>query len=240
MERFLFGGKGSDDFFLTIEKGNTMKRPERLFTAYQVPGRSREVVVERGYSNVEISYLTWVLEKNRDGALGRLEELTPWLDGVEYRKLTDTYDPDFFRLGYCSKPLEPEVLLKRAAKQEIVFSCDPYRYLWEGEKEENFLWEKVFFNRWMESLPIVTIEAAGRVKLSFIHEKKSWSALLDVTSKLTLDSFLMETKEAGEAADDQKTGPGYPSLLPGETTVKLELISGHAYSAEIKPRWRTL
>lgn len=249
---FVFGGKSSLDFGLRVEKPQIAKKPKPRVTKVTVPGSSRDFFYqEEGFDNVEIAYQTWCLEKERDLVLSRVGEISQWLAGEEYLILSDTYDPEHFRLARCCEPLDPEILLRRAAKQNIIFSCDPYRYLWEGrerlkisvpEGEVSGIRKLELFNTGWQTRPLIQVSGSGDITISvYSRDCKAWEGTFSISGDLEVDSDVMETQLNGSPANHLKTAAGYPVLESGRCRVE---ISGESTatvsSAFLTPRWRTL
>lgn len=238
------------DFGLTIEKPQIARKPARRVTRYTVPGRSRDVLCDEGaYDNVEISYQVWCADqRGRDMVLAKEGEISRWLSGGDYEILSDTYDPDYFRMAWCCEPIDPEIILRTHARQELVFSCDPYRYSWAGEELNR--WEPAqnapnivaeYFNDGCASLPYIKLEGMGSIELRVENGDALWWAFLYVDDFIELDSFTMNTTKAGENRNSKKDGYGYPVFDTGRIVVTAIPQKGaYLTGMEIKPRWRRL
>lgn len=242
---FTFGGESSLDYGLTIEQPQIARKPKRQITRISVPGRDGDVIYDEGaYSNVDLSYRVWCGDESaRDAVLARVGELSRWLTGGKYKMLSDTYDPDYFRLAMCVEPLEPELLLRKYAKQDVAFTCDPYRYSFAGNEVISFNQQKIhLYNTGMASLPYIKVYGQGEVAL-FIENRAedgttrtdAWT--LTVDNHIELDSATMNTTKDGVDCNYKKSGAGYPVFLPGEIVIDL---SQRATGVDIIPRWRVL
>lgn len=249
---FVFGGVSSLDFGLRVEEPRIAKKPKRRVTKVTIPGSSRDFFYqEEGFDNVEIAYKTWCLEEERDLVLSRVGEISRWLTGEKYLVLSDTYDPEHFRLAQCCEPLDPEILLRRAAKQDIVFSCDPFRYLWEGQEKLKIAAQEgditgtrklELFNTGWKTCPLIQVNGSGTVTVTvYSEETKTWEGVFSLSGSLEIDSDAMETRLNGSQANHLKTAAGYPTLESGWCRVEISRESGGAVSsAFLTPRWRTL
>jgi len=246
---FKFAGKSSLDFGLTIESPVIAKKPSRKVNRLTIPGKGREFIEDEGtYENVEVSYQTWCADKRgRDLVISRIGEIYDWLSAAGYQVLSDTYDPDYFRLGWCCEALDPEIILRSHARQDITFSCDPYRYSWAGAERQVWGDSAFYINDGAPSLPCIKIYGQGNIELSVATTSPSgnadtWSAVFDVDQYIELDSFEMDTTKDGVNQNFRKTGTGYPVFGTGE--VKVKLTPQGTYDSrldmEIIPRWRKL
>ncbi len=251
MDHFVFGGISSMNFGLRIEKPRIAKKPKPRITKVTVPGGNKDFIYrEEGFDNVDVTYQTWCLERERELVLSRLGEISQWLSGGEYLTLSDSYDPDYFRLGYCREPLDPDILLRCAAKQDIVFSCDPFRYFWDGENMVPFYYQtntgfsREFVNTGWPSMPLLEVVGTGKftvkVETERGNKKESWKADFEISGTMLVDSYEMETTENGNPANHKKTGAGYPTLGTGNVSVNVKSTQGVLQTVSIKPRWRTI
>ena len=231
--------------FLKFEPRITRK-PAPVVTRVCIPGRGRDFLYDEGtFENVEVSYQTWCKDsRDRDLVLSKLGGIARWLSGGRYRVLSDSYDPDYFRLAWCCEPIDPEVTARTHARQDLVFSCDPYRYSWAGNELTRYGTEAVFSNESWPSLPYIKVYGNGSVTLNVKNaspqgEESTWSAQLNVDGYIELDSFTKDTTKDGVNQNAGKTGEGYPVFETGLVTVSaVSSLSG--VWMEIQPRWRTL
>lgn len=247
---FKFAGKSSLDFGLMIEHPTITKKPSRKVNRLTIPGKGREFIEDEGtYENAEVSYQTWCADKrDRDLIISRIGEIYEWLSGADYQILSDTYDPDHFRLGWCCEALDPEIIARTHAKQDITFSCDPYRYSWAGTERQTWEDSAFYINDGAPSLPYIKIIGHGNIELSVTTTSPTgnadaWSAVFDVDQFIELDSFEMDTTKNGVNQNFRKTGSGYPVFGTGEVKVKLTPQAsnyGYDLGMEIIPRWRKL
>ena len=238
-----FDGKDSRDFGLSIEQPEITKKPKRKVNRISVPGRSGDYLDDEGaYENAEVSYRVWCRKEERDRVLLSVDEVAKWLSPADYRVLSDSYDPDYFRLAACLEPIDTEIIVRRFARQTLVFTCDPYKYSWAGNQMLRFRGTeaKLYNKEGYESLPLIRVYGAGSITLTV--NGKNWT-LSNVATSIDLDSASMRTTDGltGAAADHKKTGSGYPVLVPGENTLSIAGVSGGiADQIGIVPRWRRI
>lgn len=236
----VFDGVSSLDFGLTIEEPRLTQKPRRKVTRISVPGRSGDYLAdEGGYENAEVSYRVWCRREERDRVLESVDEITRWLSAADYRPLYDNYDPDYFRRAVCLEPLDAEIIARRFARQELVFSCDPYKYSRAGNQMLRFrsTTAKLYNKEGYDALPLIRVYGAGTLTLTV--NGQSWT-LTNVTTSINLDSLTLRTTDGitGAAADHKKSGSGYPVLVPGENVIT---IGGDTPDQiGILPRWRRI
>lgn len=242
-----FGGVSSLDFGLSIEEPKITRKPVPVVTRITVPGRGRDFLYSEGtFENVEISYQTWCAdERDKDLILSKLGDLARWLAPGPYQVLSDTYDPDYFRLAVCLDPIDPELTARTHARQDLTFSCDPYRYSFAGNELQRFGAAANFLNTGWPTLPYLKIYGNGTITLTVRNiapqgKETMWSAALDIDGFLELDSFEKDTTKNGLNQNARKTGEGYPVFGTGQIAVTVTDNGGYCSGLEIRPRWRTL
>lgn len=240
---FVFGGRSSLDYGLTIEQPSVAKKPTRKITRLSLPGRSRDFLVDNeSYDNVDVVYQVWCADKSdQDLVLSKVGEIYSWLAAGKYQVLSDTYDPDYFRLGWCSEAIDPDIICRTHARQDIVFCCDPYRYSWQGTERQ--CWHEpaiTLYNSGEPSLPYIKINGSGTFTLTVTGESDTWSAELTVDDYIELDSAEMDTTKGAESRNHQKKGAGYPTFGRGAIKIEITQWDGNYKGIEIVPRWRRL
>lgn len=240
---FVFDGQSSIDFGLTIEQPTISKKAKRIINRITVPGGSGDYLDDTGtWDNVEISYRVWCADKRAvDRVQSRVDAIASWLDQGGYRVLSDSYDPDYFRLACCLDPLDPEISSRRYARQDITFTCQPFKYSWAGQTPLDFYINQNFtlINREkIEALPWVCIYGTGSATITL--NGKSWT-ISNISGNVIMDSDAKSVvTEAGDPADSRKTGDGYPVLVPGENVLTVTGSGGYVDRVKIIPRWRRL
>ena len=126
---FKFNGGDSRDYGVLIRNKKTYNQAEKDITFEPVAGRSGDIVIDNGrYNNVEMGYGVTLFaptldEKNINQNINlaySTQDLKDWLiaDG-NYYKLTDCYDPDYYRMACYSGGMEFETFTTNIAKTDI-------------------------------------------------------------------------------------------------------------------------
>lgn len=131
---FTFGKFDSRDFGVYISGEGTYDAPARVYNAISVPGRNGDLLIdEHKYENVSVRYPAFIAGENFRENLAAFRSAMLSVDG--YARLTDTYHPDEFRIGYFSDEIKVKAASRNDAGEfEIVFNCKPQRFLLYGEE----------------------------------------------------------------------------------------------------------
>lgn len=142
---FKFGGIDSRDYGIFILSSNSYDSPKRKTTAYSIPGRDGDIIVDEGYYlNVDITYKVRIsIDKllanspntNIAYALDNIKDCFYSIIG-EYAELRDSYNPDYYRMGCFDNGFEFSEFKnnKDFIDTEITFNCKPYRYREDGKE----------------------------------------------------------------------------------------------------------
>lgn len=131
---FIFGEYDSRDFGVYISGEGTYNAPARVYNAISVPGRNGDLLIDEGkFENIDITYPAFIAGDGFDEKLANLRSALLSTNG--YQRLLDSYHPDEFRRAYFGNQI-----IVKARKQndagdfDIVFTCDPRRFLLSGEE----------------------------------------------------------------------------------------------------------
>lgn len=131
---FIFGEYDSRDFGVYISGEGTHNAPARVYNAVSVPGRNGDLLIDEGkFENIELTYPAFIAG---DGFTEKLAAFrSALLSANGYQRLIDSYHPDEYRRAYFGNQI-----IVKARKQndagnfDIVFTCDPRRFLLSGEE----------------------------------------------------------------------------------------------------------
>ncbi len=254
-QTFTFNGKSSKDYLLYLSGPGVYDSPEVDAEQISVPGvngdilRDNALVGMRRYANVDIKYKAFFF----NGLPAKTSDVKSWLlSPVGYKELSDTYDPDFFRLASCTQALSFDVTDNKVAEMEITFNCKPQRYSYAGQ-EETLITESgtVITNPYeFYSQPVIVVYGTDEgtltigdysVKIYNFTETSvdaSGTASSYVKHTVTLNS---ETQNAyyedGEFCNDNILSDYFPILSPGDNKITWD---GGITGVSIIPRWWTL
>lgn len=226
-----FDGVLSSDYNVFISGSYTYVRPERDKTFASVPGRSGDLVYDNGrYKNVTIQYPALIRRDFPDLHEGFSNEV---LKRTSYKRLTDTYHPDEFRLAIPMGALKPTTGVNNVSgKFTIEFNCKPQRYLIIGEIPVTFTAAGAINNPCkMDAKPLIRVYGSGTVGLN--------DGTLTIGSHgypyMDIDCELQDAHYGAINLNSYLTmsWDEYPVLHEGENQITLSGVT----SIEITPRW---
>lgn len=131
-----YDGANSLDNGVYISGEGAYNAPERAVEKISIPGRNGDLIIDRGrFENVEVSYPAGVFGSDQSEFAAKVRAYRNKLaSSRSYKRLTDSYHPDEFRLALFKDGLEVEPAnYNRAGEFDIVFDCKPQRFLISGE-----------------------------------------------------------------------------------------------------------
>lgn len=233
MTRFYFDGKSCRDFGIYVSGSGTFNAPELDVTTYEIPGKNGDLVISNGrYKNIVVQYHAFIRSDFRHNA----ERARAWLLHPQgYRRLSDDYHPNEFRLARFTGPIDFDMrFMNRSGECTLNFDCKPQRFLASGEGKLTFeaasvLWNDTLFN----AKPLITVYGSGSGQITV----GSITVLLsDIPEYVTLDCDLQDAYKGLTNKNSIMTG-SFPVLTPGSNTVS---FTGGVTKIEIIPRWWTL
>lgn len=235
--QFTYRGKKSfDDMHLIITHTPALVCASRDIEFISVPGRSGDVLIDNGgYLNVDRTYDVALLAAPAE-FYGAAQRIASWLNGAGgYFQLTDTYDPDYYRLARYYGRIEIASILNQIGTATLTFNCKPYRYSFAGQLPRTVRPSDTLVNpEDQPSEPYIMLTGDGDIQI--IINKRSYE-LYDVDGYIEIDSELLSAFR-GSAPQNNKIGFSYfPILDPGENTIT---VIGDVTEISITPRWRAL
>jgi len=234
-----FSGVSSATYGIQVERPPEYETPEREYDVTPIPGRNGDIVQDNGsYKNVNRAY---------EIAIGSLEktytsmakDIGVWLHSSPgYRRLEDSYEPDYFRFAMYKEGNVLSNLHQHAGRTKINFNCKPQRYLKTGETAII-----------ASTTPKVIANPTNQIALPLIRVKGSGAGVLNVggytvtissiTSYIDIDSEVQDAYSASTTNLNLYVtlSKGYPKLIPGNNTIT---FSGGITSVEVTPRWWTI
>ena len=234
-----FDGKSSKDFLLYLTGPGVYDSPQPDTESTSVPGRNGDIVYEnaksgrRRYGNVDIKYEAFFF----NGLPAKTAAVKSWLlSPVGYKKLQDTYDPDFYRMAQCTSALEFEVTRNKAAEMELIFNCMPQRWLVEGQRAVTLAESGSVIRNPFEfyAEPLIRVYGTGAGTLTV---GESTITVYSITDYIDLDCETHNAYNASGFCNDTIQSEDFPALAPGENTIEW---SGDFTLVEVTPRWWTL
>lgn len=136
LNKLIFDGVDSSDFGVFISGEGAFDAPARRGEMISIPGRNGSLFMDEGvFENITVEYPAFIGTSYKEIFRTKLGDLRSALTSRgNYKRLTDTYHPDEFRLGVYREGLEVDPqYLTRAGGFTLKFDCKPQRYLNSGE-----------------------------------------------------------------------------------------------------------
>ena len=218
-----YDGVDSRDFGVFISGEGAFDAPARRGEMISIPGRNGSLFMDEGvFENITVEYPAFIgtgYEERFRTVLAMLRsELT---SRGNYKRLTDTYHPDEFRLGVYRSGLEvdPKVIT-RAGGFTMKFDCKPQRFLLSGETPQIFYNNDSIVNPTLfESSPIIKVTGNGTVVIGpyrFKVSNNNWTIIIDteiMESYLPAGDLYYLTDENGE-------------IITQELGIEIEVVDG--------------
>ena len=269
LNHLTYDGVDSSDFGVFISGEGVFGAPARRGEMISIPGRNGSLFMDEGvYENIPGKYPAFIGTKDE---VEFREKLAAFRNAIlsreNYKKLSDSYHPDEFRLAVYRSGLEvdPEEY-NRSGKFELEFDCKPQRFLVSGETNVIFTGNGTITNPTLfESSPIIKVTGNGTVAIG--ENGKYRFVVSNNPGTITIDTEIMEayipagtlypwTDERGEQID-QEIGIGlefmdgpqeppnmlsyiefYNSVMPKIPTGVVPVrMSSTIRRLEIIPRW---
>lgn len=230
-----FAGVASTTLGIIITAAPEITIPERKFDTYSVPGRNGNIIRQQNaWENVEQTYeiAYWDEAYPTDTAA-----LAAWLHGQSgYQRLSDSFDPDHFRLAYVVNETDTVNLMAKAGTAELQFNCDPRRFLVIGETATSYTEASTITN------PTAFI-AKPQVQ---VYGLQNGSGTISIGGKtMQIDAITPGMIIDGEAQNasigttnlNSRVTGDWPELVPGVNTVA---FTGAVTSVVVTPNFWTL
>lgn len=235
---FSFNGKSLFDFGVIVTNSPEWVVPQRDVTSVSIPGRSGDLIIDNGrYNNLSISYAVSTIPAFMKSTLYEtINSLKDWLlTNDTYCKLTDTYNPGYYRLARVSNINNIVNDIASVGSTTIIFDCKPYLYRNDGEQliqatSTNFIIKNP---EHCESEPYFKIFGSGDITVSV----GEYSFILaNVTDYLEVDCEMQDCFRNYTNCNKQFQGV-FPKLLWGNNNV---IINGNVNKIQYKGRFRRI
>lgn len=235
----IYNGISSEELGIVVETAPNYEIAERDYDVISVPGKNGDYVIDRGcFKNVDRVYNIAFAETTGDFA-GSATLIAEWLySGYGYKRLEDSYEPDYFVMARVSDKHTILNILQQAGRAEITFNRKPQRYLKIGEHTTkiNTNGGRIINPTSFDSDPLIKVFGSGSGTLSIGNKTIQMS---NISDGLTIDCEMQEVY-LGSTSYNQNVNymyNGFPKLKPGRNTIN---FSGGVNRVEIIPRWWTV
>ena len=266
LNHLTYDGVDSSSFGVFISGDGVFDAPARRGEMISIPGRNGSLFMDEGvFENITVEYPAFIGTGYEALFRQKLGDLRSWLSSRgNYKRLTDTYHPDEFRLGVFREGLEVDPQhITRSGGFTMKFDCKPQRFLISGESSKVFTANGSISNPTLfASSPLIKVTGNGTVAIGDYRFKVSGNH-----TTIWIDTELMEaylpagelypwTEENGDQIDEEigiglDLVDGYtypqnmlsyiefynsimPKIEPGEVPIRM---SNTIQRLEIIPRW---
>ena len=221
-----YDGVNSSDYGVFISGAGVFNAPARRGESITIPGRNGTLFMDEGaFENIEVNYPAFIgtgYENIFRTALASLRsELT---SRGNYKRLTDTYHVDEFRLAVYKSGLEVEPkVYNRAGGFTIKFDCKPQRFLVSGETAQVFTAPGTITNPTeFASSPIIKVTGNGTVAIgNYLFTVKNNTTTIIIDTEL-MDSYV-------PASDLYLLTDENGNVLMNEIGIEIEVANGNIY-----------
>lgn len=224
-----YDGVDSSDFGVFISGDGVFDAPARRGEMISIPGRNGSLFIDEGvFENIMVEYPAFIGTGYEELFRTKLGDLRSALSSRgNYKRLTDTYHPDEFRLGIFREGLEVNPQhITRAGGFTMKFDCKPQRFLLSGEIPVVFNANGIITNPTLfSSSPLIKVTGNGTVAIGENGEYRF--IVSENTGTIWIDSDVMEAYlPAGSIYPwTDKNG----NQITQELGIGLELIDGTVY-----------
>lgn len=232
-EYFVYDGKSSEDFKVRISGGGTFDSPQRDVETISVPGRNGDLHIDKGrFNNIPITYDAFIF----DDFAQNYPAFKAFLNSKRgYKRLEDSYHPEYFRRAIYRDELSPKMSTRNMAGTfAITFDCDPRCFLKKGEEVLDVLdGQTIKNNTLFPAKPLIRAYGTGIIVVNDVSVRVTTAdGYTDIDCELQ-EAYKGTTNCNGNIVLDDGV---FPELVPGQN-----LISYSGFSAvQIKPRWWTI
>lgn len=233
INQFKYKGISSADMGIIITQSPNIGSAERDEEYISVPGKSGDVINDNGrFKNITVSYDVNLLSDERPLDL-MARKIKAWLQGeTGYFKLTDTYDPNYYRMAAYSGSIDIEDKVHKIGITTLNFNCKPFKYRIDGENDIEVTKATTLYNpeEW-ESLPYIKIIGSGAVTL---HINNNSFYISSVDEYIEIDSELQSAYKGAVLQNSKINFATFPVLSEGTNNISWV---GNVSKIIIKPRW---
>lgn len=158
---FIFDGVNSSRYAVWISGEGTYNGTARSISAVEIPGRNGSLILDNGrYNNIDLTYPAFI---TRDFGANFASLRSFLLSRASYRRLSDDYHSDEFRLARYKGNIAPKLTqYNREGSFDLVFDCKPQRFLVTGEIVQTFNTDGSITNPTLfDACPLIRVYGSG-------------------------------------------------------------------------------
>lgn len=227
---FIYDGVSSRDLGIIVSGQGLFKAPARNVESISINGRNGDLHIDYGnFKNVEVTYKCGIgknFVKKYDAFKAFMLDKSSG-----YRRLEDTYRPEYFRMASLSSDIDPDTYVSnKMGEFDLTFDCKPQLYLKSGENTETIASGAVLMNPTrFDALPLIRVTGSGTLTVG--------NTIVKCTRTMIIDSESQDCYgDNGENLNSSAVIEEFPVLKPGTNGVTFTGFS----KVEITPRWWTI
>lgn len=227
MNIIVFNNKNLADYGCYVASGNVGDSPERVVDVVEVPGKNGTLTIDGGrFRNVTLTYLCFIeteIEKN-------IRDLRSFLLSQSgYCRLEDDRNMDEFRLARYTNGFSIDKWDRRGGAFELVFDCDPRRFLKSGEQKITIESATTIKNPTMfKSKPLIRAYGTGSFALG--------DYTITISSADVYTDIDLETMNAYKNSTNCNANVSIPDNA-GLDGGSINIVMSGITKLEIVPRW---
>lgn len=230
-----FAGVNSIDYGIYITGEAVYNVPERSVEFVSIAGRDGDLILDNGhFENLEVTYPAGCFGADQTSFADKVRAFRNAIASKKgYQRLTDSYNPNEYRMATFVNGVEVDpTSYGQAGEFELVFNCQPFRYLMSGESEiEVTSGSKIANPTPFESKPLIEVEGYGTLNVGDYEIELEDAVLgdVDVTGRATNAFAYLNTDlfNAGDTLTANVTF-GYQMVQNGVYADSFTLVSGNA------------
>lgn len=241
----IYDGKSSRDFGIIVEAFPAMNHGAKRGEPYQIAGRNGVFYDEDGtFDNYIQAYQIAIREGLFRPADKRCADVQAWLSGSGFKRLEDSFEPEYFKLARYAGPLNVEQILGHVGRCTLEFECQPERWLKSGEAAVNLSSNHTIENPTAYTAkPGILVAGASNALISIAVDGET---LMAVTGLGDTAPIFIDCAE-GTIKDNDGTSlygstifytsyQDFPTIPPGAHTI----TATNAAGIFVQPRWYVL
>lgn len=233
MNEFVFDGTASSTFKAYVASSNFMDGAERNVSTFHIPGRNGDLTIDEGsFKNFPVRMQVYI----KENIAANSDSLKNYLAARSntYYVLSETLDPNVFRLARYVGPYEMGVSDRKAGALDLLFDSKPQKFLLSGQTEQSFTANGSLLNPTaFDAKPLIKIYGTGTVGIG--------SQSITVDSSYSGSSITIDCEEGEIYSGTQDMGSyvsfsgiDFPVLHSGSNGITL---GSGITKVEITPRW---
>lgn len=242
------GNVRSTDYNIYVLNVNDADVPARDYSAYSVPGRSRDIHYDNGrFQNIDRVYKLYARSQGSVSAEDMVRAFCAELIQLKgYQRITDSIHTDYFKLGEFRGEVQPRFSrFMDGVRFDLVFDCDARKYLLSGETQTTIT--NTGSSTWQSKTLVNPGTLPAKPLLEFSSFTSSNCGIVKGSYQLTVNQYsgtLVYDMELGDAYDKTSkanlnsyvTERNSYELSPGSNTFSVKLGA----TVKITPRWNSL